>query len=73
MRHIMAGFMGSLLLVVVGACGGKVVIESTGATGAGGAATTDTGNGGFIASTGDVSSVGVMHGVDLQIRAITPG
>ena len=63
--------MGSLLLVVVGACGGKVVVESTGATGAGGAggaATTDTGNGGFIASTGDVSPVGVVSSV-----AVTTG
>ncbi len=68
MRHLVTGFMGSLLLFV-GACGGKVVVDSTGATGAGGAggvsttstsSTTDTGNGGFVASTGDVSPVGVV-------------
>src|SRR3954465_12072857 len=64
MRHLAAGFMGSLLLVVA-ACGGKVVVESTRATatatgsgGAGGTSVGDTGNGGFINSTGDVSPVG---------------
>jgi hypothetical protein len=52
--------MGSLLLFGV-ACGGKVVVESSGPTGAGGAGTSSTassiGDGG---STGDVSPVGVV-------------
>ncbi|MEP7126092.1 MAG: hypothetical protein ABJE95_34485 [Byssovorax sp.] len=68
MRHLAAGFMGSLLLVAA-ACGGKVVVESTGATGSGGAGGTsvgDTGNGGFINSTGDVSPVG-------EVSAVTTG
>ena len=54
--------MGSLLLFSI-ACGGKVVVESSGATGAGGAggtSTTSNGAGGFFASTGDVSPVGVV-------------
>jgi len=76
MRYLVAGFLGSLLLVA-GACGGKVVVESTGATGAtgaggaGGAATTDTGNGGFFASTGDVSPVGVVSAVSSSTGGAT--
>lgn len=66
MRQLATGFMGSLVLFGI-ACGGKVVVESTGATGAtgaGGASTSSTassnGDGGFVASTGDVSPVGVV-------------
>ena len=55
MRQLASGFMGSLLLFAF-ACGGKVVVESTGATGTGGAG--GTGDGGSIASTGNVSPVG---------------
>jgi hypothetical protein len=53
--------MGSLLLFAF-ACGGKVVVESTGPSGAGGSSTSSSsnGDGGFIASTGDVSPVGVV-------------
>jgi hypothetical protein len=57
MRHLVLGFMGSLLLFAV-ACGGKVVVE---AAGAGGSGTGGSGNGGDVtASTGDVSPVGVV-------------
>ena len=66
MRQLAVFFMGSLLLFGI-ACGGKVVVESTGATGTGGAGGTGTttttssnGDGGYFASTGDVSPVGVV-------------
>src|SRR3954462_15675331 len=57
MRQLAFGFMGSLLLFAF-ACGGKVVVESSSATGSGGAGTGSSGEGGYFASTGDVSPVG---------------
>lgn len=59
MRHLAPGFMGSLLLFAF-ACGGKVVVESTNSTGAGGTGTGGNGDGGFFASTGDGSPVSVV-------------